>query len=153
MFEHSNRPTEGAHRTPIPPVLQSPLVTRRHRLLLGFALALGSACGTAAGPGSPPSPRGDSKTVTADDLAEATQLNLYDYLLAERPRWLRGSVPTGPGASPVLVFMDDTRLGGVQTLRTLSLNTIRMVRYYEPSAAQQKFSGRDVGAVIQVLLK
>jgi hypothetical protein len=30
---------------------------------------------------------------------------------------------------------------------------VRMVRYYEPSAAQQKFSGRDIGAVIQVVIK
>jgi hypothetical protein len=91
--------------------------------------------------------------VTAEDLAEATQLNLYDYLVAERPRWLRGSAPTGPGALPVLVFVDDTRLGGVQSLKTLSTNMVRMVRFYEPSAAQQKFSGRDLGAVIQVVIK
>lgn len=128
-------------------------MTRPSRLLLGLALAIGSACASAAAPGSPAPVRGDSKTVTADDLADAIQLNLYDYLLAERPRWLRGSVPTGPGALPVLVFMDDTRLGGVQTLKTLSVNTVRMVRYFEPSAAQQKFSGRDVGAVIQVVIK
>jgi hypothetical protein len=122
-------------------------------LLLGFALAFGGACATTPGAGTPAVTRGDSKTVTADDLADAIQLNLYDYLAAERPRWLRGSVSTGSGALPVLVFVEDTRLGAVQTLRTLSTNTVRMVRYYEPSAAQQKFSGRDVGAVIQVLIK
>ena len=127
-----------------------------HRLLLGLALALGNACAPASTPrtaGSPATARSDSKMVTAEDLAEAVQLNLYDYLLAERPRWLRGSVPTGPGALAVLVYMDDTRLGGVQTLKTVTLGTVRMVRYYEPSAAQQKFSGRDVGAVIQVVMK
>jgi hypothetical protein len=130
-------------------------MTRPHRrLLLGVVLALGSACASAAGPGSPTSAvRGDSKTVTADDLAEAVQLNLYDYLAAERPRWLRGGVPVRPGAPDVVVFMDETRLGGAQSLKTISINTVRMVRYYEPSAAQQKFPGRDIGAVIQVVIK
>lgn len=47
----------------------------------------------------------------------------------------------------------DARLGGAATLRTLATGSVRMLRHYEASAAQQKFSGRDIGPVIQVITK
>jgi hypothetical protein len=124
---------------------------RRSGFLLGLALALGTACASAASPGAATS-RGDSKTVSEDELAGAVHLNLYDYVAAERPRWLRAT-PTAGRTLPVVVFMDDTRLGDVQLLRTLTSSTVRMLRYFEASAAQQKFNGRDLGPVIQVITK
>jgi hypothetical protein len=49
--------------------------------------------------------------------------------------------------------VDDARLGGATTLRTVTLTTVATVRYYDASAAQQKFSGRDIGPVIHVISK
>jgi hypothetical protein len=133
---------------------------RTSRVLLGLALAFGSACAPAAGSaagsagaGGATSVRGDSKLVTEDELAVAIQLNLYDYVVAERPRWLRGGGPSSSRILPVTIFMDDTRMGDAQQLKTLSTSTVRMLRYFEASAAQQKFSGRDLGPVIQVIIK
>ena len=91
--------------------------------------------------------RGDSKTVTESELASAVQLNVYDYIAAQRPNWFR----QGGRSLPLVVFLDDARLGGPQVLKTLTTGSIRMLRYFEASAAQQKFSGRDFGPVIQVL--
>lgn len=121
------------------------------RLLAGIAFALSAGCApVAAGGGSGGSSptRGDSKTVTEGELSVATQLNLYDYVAAERPRWL----VTTRGL-PLVIYLDDTRLGGAATLRTLTTGSVRMLRYYEASAAQQKFNGRDIGTVIQVITK
>jgi hypothetical protein len=95
--------------------------------------------------------RGDSRTITEGELSTATQLNLYDYVAAQRPRWLR--ISSSLSRTPLLVFVEDTRLGDARTLKTLTTGTVRLVRYYEASAAQQKFSGRDIGPVIQVFLK
>ncbi|HET9011641.1 MAG TPA: hypothetical protein VFN38_07475 [Gemmatimonadaceae bacterium] len=119
------------------------------RLLTALAFIGTAACAPAtASAGNDTPPRGDSKTVTEAELAVATQLNLYDYVAAERPRWLRVS-----RGLPLVIYVEDTRLGGPSTLKTLTTNTVRMLRYYEASAAQAKFSGRDIGTVIQVIIK
>jgi hypothetical protein len=121
------------------------------RLLAGIAFSASAACTptvAAGGAGGSVPARSDSKTVTESELAVATQLNLYDYVAAERPRWLA----TTRGL-PLVIFLDDTRLGGAATLRTLTTSSVRMLRYFEASAAQQKFNGRDIGTVIQVLTR
>ncbi|HET7187171.1 MAG TPA: hypothetical protein VFI52_03410 [Gemmatimonadaceae bacterium] len=121
------------------------------RLLAGIAFAASVACAPVAGVGGAGGTapvRGDSKTVTENELAVATQLNLYDYVAAERPRWLATSRKL-----PLVIFVDDTRLGDAATLRTLTTGSVRMLRFFEASAAQQKFNGRDIGTVIQVITK
>ncbi|MFL5605378.1 MAG: hypothetical protein ACJ8AD_02910 [Gemmatimonadaceae bacterium] len=112
--------------------------------LLGVAACASSNVGS-----EPPPPRGDSRMITAAELATATQLNLYDYVQATRPLWLRQQARS----SPVVVFVDDARLGGPATLRSVTLTTVSAVRYYDASAAQQKFNGRDLGPVIHVISK
>jgi hypothetical protein len=114
-------------------------------------LAIGLACASAPDPElEPVGPRGDSKTLTVADLANATQFNLLDFIVAERPQWLR--TPDGRPAA-VVVYLGDTRLGGASTLKELTLGTIASVRYFEATAAQQRFTGRDRGPVIQVLTR
>jgi hypothetical protein len=120
---------------------------RSTRLLLAVLVAT-VACASA--PGTPlegAGHRGDSKTLTTADLATATQLNLLDFIVAERPQWLR---PANGRQAPVIVYVDDARIGGASTLKDLTLGMITMVRYYDASAAQQKFNSRDRGPVIQV---
>jgi hypothetical protein len=122
---------------------------RSRVLLVGFICTL--ACATAPGTEiEPAGPRGDSKTITAADVGSATQLNLLDYVVAERPHWLR--TPDGRPAQ-VAVFLDDARLGGASTLKSITLRDVTLVRYYEASAAQQKFNGRDIGPVIHVITR
>ena len=119
---------------------------RRFRILALLAVA---ACASPnVDPDAAPA-RGDSRTITAAELASATQLTLYDYVRATRPLWLQQQVRS----SPITVFVDDARLGGPSTLRTVTLTTVSMVRYYDASAAQQKFTGRDLGPVIHVISK
>ena len=119
------------------------------RLIAVIVLMLTAACAsTAASTAGDPIARGDSKTVTEAELATAIHLNLYDYVVAERPRWLRTS-----RGLPLVIFMDETRLGDATTLKSLTTGSVRMLRYFEASAAQQKFAGRDIGTVIQVITK
>jgi hypothetical protein len=123
---------------------------RSPRLLLG-TLLLSLAC--AAAPGAETAtvgPRGDAKTITTADLVNATQLDLLGFIAAERPQWLR--TPDGR-PSAVVVYLDDARLGGPATLKGITLRAVTTVRYYEASAAQQRFSTRDRGPVIHVVTK
>jgi hypothetical protein len=120
----------------------------RTRFLFAASLATTIACGAARSPETPG--RGDSRTITAAELANATQLNLYDYIQASHPRWL---VSVGGARSfPVVVFMDDTQLGSAGVLRTMGLTDIRVVRYYDASTAQSRFNRVDMGPVIQVVM-
>ena len=119
---------------------------------LVFAVVLVSlACASAQDPVlDAAGPRGNLKSLTAADLQGAPQLDLLDLIVAERPQWLRA--PDGKPA-PVIVYLGDARLGGSSTLKGLTLSTIGSVRYFETSAAQQRFSSRDFAPVIQVVLK
>jgi hypothetical protein len=123
---------------------------RSTRLLMA-AMALSLACASAPGAANEPiAHRSDPKSLTAADFANATQLNLLDFILAERPRWLRSPDGSQP---PVVVYVDDARLGGPATLKSITLSTVATVRYYEATAAQQKFSIRDRGPVIEVFTR
>lgn len=123
----------------------------RPPLLLLAALAATLACATTPGTAiEAPGRRGDSRSITAADLTNVTQLNLLDYIIAQRPQWLRG--PDGR-AAPVVVYLDEARIGGPSTLRGITLRTVSFVRYYDASAAQQKFNGPERGPVIHVITK
>lgn len=100
-------------------------------------------------------PHGDSRLLTEADIAGTTQSNVYDLVQALRPRWLQVTSVgiQGRQAYTITVFMDDTKLGEPETLRTLSVGGIRAIRYYDASASQQKFPNRGLGPVIQVLRK
>jgi hypothetical protein len=111
------------------------------------ALVVIAACASQSGGAELAPARGDARTITAAELATATQLNLFDYVQATRPLWLRQQA----AGLPIVVFVDDARLGGPSTLRSLTLATVSSVRYYDASAAQQKFTGRDLGPVIHVI--
>jgi hypothetical protein len=123
----------------------------RPSALLVAALAATLACASGPAPDiEAAGPKGDSKTLTTADLANATQLNLLAFITAERPQWLK--TPDGR-PSPVVVYLDEARLGGASTLSGVTLSAVTLVRYYEASAAQQKFNGRDLGPVIHVITK
>jgi hypothetical protein len=119
----------------------------RINFLVATSLLATLACGAARSPET--AGRGDSRTITAAELAQATQLNLYDYIQATHPRWLVSV--GGPRSFPVVVFMDDTQLGSVDVLRSMGLPDIRVIRYYDASAAQSRFNRLGMGPVIQVV--
>jgi hypothetical protein len=120
----------------------------RHTQLLAALLAASVACHPAR-PGGATAPHSDSRTISAEELSAATQLNLYDYIQATKPRCL---VSVGGSQTfPVQVYMNDSLLGPVQNLHNMSLGGIRAVRYYDASAAQSHFNRVNIGPVIQVI--
>jgi len=123
----------------------------RRLLLTALAALVPLACQSSGGSRlSQSGKRGDYRSITTLDLVNATQLNLLDFIAAERPHWLKG--PDGRPA-PVTVYLDDARLGGPSTLRGITLSTVAVARFYDASAAQQKFSPHDGGPVIHVLTR
>jgi hypothetical protein len=94
--------------------------------------------------------------VTAADLEAATQTNLYDFILAYRPRWLQSRGPgrvSGRSGFTIAVFLDTQNIGGPSQLRSFSLSGVEALRYYDAAEAQARFNVRDVGAVIQIMMR
>lgn len=118
-----------------------------------FALA-GLLAGCAAAPRSDTDEladgrRGDSHALTAQDLSVGGPRNLLNAVRDLRPRWFQ---TPGGSFSTITIFIGESRAGGASSLEGLETVSVREVRYFETSAAQQRFA-RVTGPVIQVLLK
>lgn len=127
------------------------------RLVLLASAALVAACSSTTPGPEGPGPRSDSRTVTQSDLQAATQANLYDYVVAARPRWLQGRGPTRIGAGAgetrlaIAVFHNNHNLGGPEALRGFPLSGVQALRYFDAAEAQARFNVRDIGAIIQII--
>lgn len=119
--------------------------------LLAASLATLLACSQRAGTSTTPTSGSDSRTISATELSNATQLNLYDFVKATRPRWL---VSVGGDRDfPIAVYLNEGQLGPVETLKTMGLSDIRFVRYYDASGAQARFNRVHLGPVIQIVTR
>jgi len=109
--------------------------------------------------------RGDSSVITAEEIAESPTRNAYDLVSSLRPRWLnvRGqqrlvTTPTDTtGNRPVsqmatttiMVYLDGTRLGELDSLRSVNTSDVRSVRRLSAAEATQQFgSGHTHGAIV-----
>lgn len=128
---------------------------RLRRLLRGAVAAAGLAAlqGCALRNGEAPAAirRSDTRIV-ADELRAGTQSNLYEFISAARPAWLRPrarlEVSRGTQAQ-IVVYVDGMRRGGQDMLRTLPLSSVLQVDYLSPSAADLRFGGgHQHGAIL-----
>ena len=78
--------------------------------------------------------------VTSVEIDATSVSTAYDLVNRLRPAWLRpgrvGSIGGGTISSQIiLVYLDGTRLGGVDALRTLSAAGIRSMQYLDATRA------------------
>ena len=122
--------------------MRSAIVRRPAALLL--AMLLGAACGGSRHGEQQPTPR-DRELLTAEQLRSQHFTSAYDAVLALRANWLhtRGNDSfTSP--TRVLVYVDGTRYGGVESLRTLPVISINYIRHYDGLTASARW-GLDHG--------
>lgn len=122
------------------------------RVLLVAAL-LGPAAGCApAKPSSDTAPRSDRNVLTSEQLQGQTYQNAYEAIQALRSTWLK---PRGSDSfntpSVVVVYLDNVKLGGVETLQSLQLSTIQSIRHYDASAANARWGVGHASGAIQVI--
>lgn len=124
-----------------------------------IALALSASLG-ALGCASTGTTSGTAKGRSSSRLAkseiETTNLtSAYDVVSTLRPAWLRppGMTTTGLGVTggnstqkQVLVYLDGMRLGGIESLRTITTSAIASMEYLSPTEATTRV--RDNGAQI-----
>lgn len=123
---------------------------RARRLLpLWIAFATAVACGRST-PRDAQEPRPDANLITAEELAGTSSSTLYDAVRRLRPAWMMRSRPTMIGRDQVqlIVYLDGTRFGSIESLRQFSTRGIASVRYFSPSNAEAHFGpGHLLGAI------
>jgi len=94
----------------------------------------------------------DPERLSQEDMLREHFTNVYDAVASLRSAWLnvRGTDSfTQP--SQVWVYYDDTRLGGVDEMRSVLVNSVASVRHYNGVDATQRWGvGHNAGA-IQIL--
>lgn len=86
------------------------------------------------------SPRTDRYLITREQILEHGFTNAYEAVESLRSNWL---LPRGPDSinqpTEVLVYLDNSRLGGVQTLRTINVTNVQWIRYYDGPTATARW--------------
>jgi len=121
------------------------------RTLLWFAVcAVVSACahGTTRKNGERPS----ANLITRAEMEQARYASLYDVVQALRGRWLQSRGPNTLLGRPVevQVMVDDMRMGGVESLRSLKTDNVVSVQFVDPVAAGQRWGGKYAQGTIVV---
>jgi hypothetical protein len=110
------------------------------RRLLLFGLA-GCAAGRAAEDG--PLPERQRNQITAEELDRVQFTNAHDLVETLRPTWL---VDRG---GPLMVYVDEVRMGGRESLRQIPAANVAEVRYLTPIQASARFGrGHEGGAIL-----
>lgn len=122
-------------------------VPKRARVPLVLAALAVSAvlAACASGGGGSSGPRRNANLITAEELAEYTTFTVHDVIRRLRPRWL---VSRG-GGSPTVV-MDGARMGGVQSLQSISVSDVDSLRFLSAADATMRFGTNFPDGAIEV---
>ncbi|MEA2761170.1 MAG: hypothetical protein QOD47_454 [Gemmatimonadaceae bacterium] len=119
-------------------------------LLAGLVTALSVSC---APPTTERASR-DSNVITSAELQASQATNAYDAVRRLRPNFLNSRGPTslnGAGAGYARVYMDRVLFGDLNSLKTLSVNGIREIHYYNGPDASGRFGLDNVSGAIEVI--
>lgn len=109
----------------------------RSATALCLAFAAG-ACAMGAGLG------GDSDTLTKEEIASIDASTMHEVVRRLRPLWLRTRArqfTAGVQKSPVVVYRDNVRLGGVAELENISPDIAEWISYLDSSEASATLPG------------
>lgn len=128
---------------------------RRTALTLGLVVAFGAACASRGSRGEL-----DPDLITMDQIARSKATNAYDLIATLRPQMFtahgaattRGNQPPTQGrqALPVVVYIDNVKVGPVSELKTLGTVDVREIRYLSPRVATDRWGLNHAGGVIHV---
>ena len=124
------------------------------RRRLSWALALGafvSIGGCAVRGGSRAGEVADHSLLTKEQIAANHFTTAYDAVESLRSNWLRTRGPDSfSQPSEVLVYLDNTRLGGTDRLREIVANTVYYIRFFDGVAATGRWGVGHAAGVIYV---
>jgi hypothetical protein len=117
-------------------------------------LVMAACAGQSAGQGGPAS---NSAEIRAEEIASVSgATSVYDVIRIRRPRWLQPPRPTSVRSelqSAVVVYMDNVRFGGPETLREIHPGAVRLLQYLSASQAEARFGVSHPNGAIVVLTR
>ena len=137
-----------------------------HAAVIATALCSALGCASRGGSGastgsSAAQLRGNSNVITSEEITAGAGSTAYEVIQRLRPNYLRtrGAVRGAPTANgnnslepiDIVVYVNESRVGGSDQLRQISVHDIREIRYFSANEATTKWgTGHSAGA-IQVL--
>ena len=80
--------------------------------------------------------------ITTEEIQASTAQDAYELIQRLRPRWLRSRGSRSLTMSTeIVVFLNRTRMGGLDSLRDISTNSIRTVEYLDAARAIGELPG------------
>lgn len=94
----------------------------------------------------------DVERLSLEEMRNEHFTNVYDAVVALRSSWLvvRGT-DSFQQPSQVWVYFDSNRLGGVEEMRSVSVNAVVSVRHYNGTDATMRWGVGHSAGVIQIL--
>lgn len=128
----------------------------RNVFTLGMAVLLNVGCATTRSS----TPKSDPDLITEDQIVRSKATNAYDVIATISPKMFtahgaattRGDQPPTPGrqALPVVVYVDNVKVGPVEELKTLGKVDVKEIRYLSPRVATDRWGEGHPGGVIYV---
>lgn len=123
----------------------------RLRLFL-LLLPLAVACSTSSA--ARPSARGTSDVITETEAAGAQVSDAYQLVQRLRPQFLRTRGEQSIMlATPIIVYVDGNRFGGVEMLRQISALDVKEIRWLSATDATQRYGTDHASGAILVTRK
>ena len=120
-----------------------------------FALVLALATVGCASGSAPRGPREDRNRITAEQIAKITANNAYDAVQLLQPHWLedRGVTAINSPPAKAVVYIDGSRMGDLENLRSVATNSIFEIRYLNSAEASNRYGLGLQRGVIEVITK
>lgn len=111
-------------------------------------IAIFATCASAGGSGS----GGDPDVITRADVEATAADNAFQVVRRLHPDWLitRGQA-TLDGGEEIVVYYNNSRMGGPDALRRIQTGNIQEIRFYSASEAQFKWGSGHLHGAIQVV--
>lgn len=122
--------------------------------LVALATLVLGAC--AAPSGEPGAPRRDRNMIATAEIEASDARNAHELIERLRPQWLNenrgGTSLGGAGMTGIVVYHEQSRLGGLEALRNHPLGGIKRIRFLDASTAAATLpgigSGQVAGAIV-----
>lgn len=125
----------------LPPSIVSPGI-----VLVGAVLLYGCASPRTGGEGT------TRNVITAEEIADPTfhTASAWDAVQRLRPHWLRSRATISSGETSPFVFLDGSRFGDLQALRTIPVADVEEMRFLDSRDATTRFGTGYSAGVIEV---
>jgi len=127
-------------------------------VIAGFSLIACASSGQSSQSNALPALASAGRNVlTATEIVTSRVTDVYQAVLQLRPEFLRRrSTPLFPAigpTAPIGVYLDEVPFGGVESLRAIPLDRVRLIRYVPPFEADLKWGGtHPAGAIVVTTL-